>query len=104
MNNSKKLGILVFLVPAFVIGLAKPFSSFTPQGHHFIAVILTSLALWIFKTDSIPYIAGDVPFPARCLIFKLPLAATTNRIHEFCRMGIDPCPVFRFCPLENRPG
>ena len=58
MNNPKKLGILVFVVGAFVVGLAKPFAGLAPQGHYIIAVTLVSLALWIFKTDSIPYIAG----------------------------------------------
>ena len=34
MNNSKKLGVLVFVVGAFVVGLAKPFTGLVPQGHY----------------------------------------------------------------------
>jgi|WetSurSiteA1Bulk_404760.scaffolds.fasta_scaffold77673_2 hypothetical protein len=58
MNNSKKLGVLIFVVGAFVVGLTKPFTGLAPEGHYIISVTLISLALWIFKTDSIPYIAG----------------------------------------------
>ncbi len=58
--------------------MTKPFFGLSPQGHYVIAVTLVSLALWIFKTDSIPYLAGTAIFLSGCLIFKLPLSEVTK--------------------------
>ncbi len=104
MSNSKKLGILVFVVCAFVVGLAKPFSGLVPQGHYIIAVILVSLALWIFKTDSIPYIAGGILFIAGCLIFKLPLAAITIGYTSPAIWVLIPALFFGFALLKTGLG
>jgi hypothetical protein len=41
-------------------------------------VILISLALWIFKISSFPYLAGAVFFFVGCLIFNLLVAAITS--------------------------
>ena len=104
MSNSKKLGILVFIVCAFVVGLAKPFTGLSPQGHYIIAVTLISLALWIFKTDSIPYIAGGVIFLAGCLIFKLPLAAITIGYTSSAIWVFIPALFFGFALLKTGLG
>ena len=104
MSNSKKLGILVFVVCAFVVGLAKPFAGLAPQGHYIIAVTLISLALWIFKTDSIPYIAGGVLFLAGCLIFKLPLAAITTGYTSSAIWVLIPAFFFGFALLKSGLG
>ena len=104
MSNSKKLGILVFVVCAFVMGLAKPFSALAPQGHYIIAVTLISLALWIFKTDSIPYSAGGVLFLAGCLIFKLPLAAITIGYTSSAVWVLIPALFFGFALLKTGMG
>jgi FtsH-binding integral membrane protein len=97
MSNSRKSGILVFIVCAFGIGLVRPFDGLAPQGHYIISVTLISLALWIFKTDSIPYIAGGVLFLTGCLIFKLPLSAITT--------GYTSSAIWVLIPaLKNRPG
>jgi len=104
MSNSKKLGILVFIVCAFVVGLAKPFTGLSPQGHYIIAVTLISLALWIFKTDSIPYIAGGVIFLAGCLIFKLPLAAITIGYTSSAIWVLIPALFFGFALLKTGLG
>ena len=104
MNNSKKLGILIFVVGAFVVGLAKPFAGLAPQGHYIIAVTLVSLALWIFKTDSIPYIAGGVLFLAGCLIFKLPLAAITIGYTSSAIWVLIPALFFGFALLKSGLG
>ena len=104
MNNPKKLGILVFVVGAFVVGLAKPFAGLAPQGHYIIAVTLVSLALWIFKTDSIPYIAGGVLFLAGCLIFKLPLAAITIGYTSSAIWVLIPALFFGFALLKSGLG
>jgi di/tricarboxylate transporter len=104
MSNSKKLGVLAFIVCAFVIGLAKPFAGLAPQGHYIIAVTLVSLALWIFKTDSIPYIAGGVLFLAGCLIFKLPLAAITIGYTSSAIWVLIPAFFFGFALLKTGLG
>jgi di/tricarboxylate transporter len=104
VSNSKKLGILVFVVCAFVIGLVKPFAGLTPQGHYIIAVTLISLALWIFKTDSIPYIAGGVLFLAGCLIFKLPLSAITIGYTSSAIWVLIPAFFFGFALLKTGLG
>jgi di/tricarboxylate transporter len=104
MNNSKKSGILVFIVGAFVISLARPFAGLTPQGHYIISVVLISLALWIFKTDSIPYIAGGVLFLAGCLIFKLPLAAITTGYTSSAIWVLIPALFFGFALLKTGLG
>ena len=104
MNNSKKLGILVFVVGAFVVGLAKPFNGLAPQGHYIISVTLVSLALWIFKTDSIPYIAGGVLFLAGCLIFKLPLTAITIGYTSSAIWVLIPAFFFGFTLLKTGLG
>ena len=104
MSNSKKLGILIFVACAFVVGLAKPFAGLPPQGHYIIAVTLISLALWIFKTDSIPYIAGGILFLAGCLIFKLPLAAITSGYTSSAIWVLIPALFFGFALLKTGLG
>jgi di/tricarboxylate transporter len=104
MSNSKKLGILVFVVCAFIIGLAKPFTGLTPQGHYIIAVTLISLVLWIFKTDSFPYIVGGALFLAGCLIFKLPLAAITTGYTSSAIWVLIPAFFFGFALLKTGLG
>ena len=104
MSNSKKLGILVFVVCALAVGLAKPFAGLAPQGHYIIAVTLISLALWIFKTDSIPYIAGGVLFLAGCIIFKLPLAAITVGYTSSAIWVLIPALFFGFALLKTGLG
>ena len=104
MSNSKKLGILVFVVCAFVVGLAKPFTGLAPQGHYIISVTLISLALWVFKTDSVPYIAGGALFLAGCLIFKLPLTAITVGYTSSAIWVLIPALFFGFALLKTGLG
>ena len=104
MSNSKKLGILVFVVCAFVVGLAKPFTGLAPQGHYIISVTLISLALWVFKTDSVPYIAGGALFLAGCLIFKLPLTAITVGYTSSAIWVLIPALFFGFAFLKTGLG
>ena len=104
MSNSKKLGILVFVVCAFVIGLVRPFAGLAPQGHYIIPVTLISLALWVFKTDSVPYIAGGALFLAGCLIFKLPLTAITVGYTSSAIWVLIPALFFGFALLKTGLG
>jgi di/tricarboxylate transporter len=104
MSNSRKSGIFVFIVCAFSIGLLRPFAGLAPQGHYIISVTLVSLALWIFKTDSIPYIAGGVLFLAGCLIFKLPLAAITIGYTSSAIWVLIPALFFGFALLKTGLG
>lgn len=94
----------MFVVCALVVGLTKPLNGLGPQGHYIIAVTLISLALWIFKTDSIPYIAGGVLFLAGCLIFKLPLAAITVGYTSSAIWVLIPALFFGFALLKTGLG
>jgi di/tricarboxylate transporter len=104
MSNSRKSGILVFVVCAFGIGLMRPFAGLAPQGHYVIAVTLISLALWIFKTNSIPYVAGGVLFLAGCHIFKLPLGAITTGYTSLAIWTLIPALFFGFALLKTGLG
>jgi len=78
MSNTRKLGILVFVVIAIIIAFAKPFSGLSPQGNGVIGVALVCLAFWIFKSASMPFFAGGAILLAGGLIFKLPLDVVTK--------------------------
>lgn len=73
MSNSRKLGIFTFVVIAVMIATVSPFSGLSAQGNAMIGVMLACLALWIFRTDSMPFFAGGAVLLAGGLIFKLPL-------------------------------
>ena len=78
MSRTRIIGILFFSVIAIVIGTTKPFIGLNPQGHHILALTLVSLSLWIFRTGSIPFLAGGAILLAGGLIFKLPLGTVTG--------------------------
>ncbi len=104
MSNSRKSGILVFFVCAVAIGITKPFFGLSPQGHYIIAVTLISLALWIFKTNSIPYLAGAAIFLSGCLYFKLPLSTVTTGYTSTAIWVLIPALFFGFALLKTGLG
>jgi di/tricarboxylate transporter len=78
MSNTRKAGIIVFVVIAAIIAFAKPFSDLSPQGHGVIGVALVCLAFWIFKPDTMPFFAGGAILLAGGLLYKLPLDVVTK--------------------------
>ncbi len=104
MNNLKKSGIFVFVVCALAIGVGKPFADLSPQGHYIIAVTLVCLSLWIFKTDSIPYLAGCAVLLAGSLIFKLPLAAIVSGYTSPALWTLIPALFFGFALIKTGLG
>jgi di/tricarboxylate transporter len=77
MGILKLSGIAFSVICAFIIGIYRPFAGLDPQGHSVISVTMIALAMWIFRTAHMPYMAGAVLFIAGCLVFKVPLAAIT---------------------------
>jgi di/tricarboxylate transporter len=73
MKHSKKLGLLVVVLLALYVALAKPFGNLTPQGHHIFGVVLVTLGLWIFRESSLAYLAGGAILFGGSLAFGLPL-------------------------------
>jgi anion transporter len=71
--NSKKFGLLAVVVVALLIALIKPFSGLAPQGHHVLAVIIVSVALWIFREPTLPFFAGAALLIGGSLVFGIPL-------------------------------
>lgn len=78
MEYSRKLGILAVAVMALLIAVFQPFVGLAPQGHYVFAVIIVTLALWIFKGPSLPYLAGGALLLGGGLAFKLPLATVAG--------------------------
>jgi anion transporter len=55
----------------------KPFAGLSMQGHQIIALTIVCLSFWIFRTGSIPFLAGSAILLAGGLYFKLPLGTVT---------------------------
>jgi di/tricarboxylate transporter len=70
-------GIFTAVVLAAIIVLTNPFSGLPAQGNGIIAITLICLALWIFRTGSLPYLAGGAVLLAGGLLYKLPLEVVT---------------------------
>ncbi len=104
MGKVKKSGIIVFIVCAFLIGTLKPFTGLNSQGHYIIAVTIISIALWIFKTDTMPYMAGAVLFFGGCFIFKVPLATITEGYTSSAVWVLIPALFFGFALLKTGLG
>ncbi len=104
MGKVKKSGIIVFIVCAFLTGTLKPFTGLNSQGHYIIAVTIISIALWIFKTDTMPYMAGAVLFFGGVFHLQGAPCDDNGGIYQFCRMGIDPGSFFRLCSSKNWSG
>jgi anion transporter len=78
MSRTRITGILVVSVIAIIIGTTKPFVGLSPQGHYLLALTLVSLSLWIFRTGSVPFLAGGTILLAGALVFKVPLGTVMS--------------------------
>jgi len=104
MGNIRNSGIIIFVICALLISKLKPFIGLDSQGHYIIAVTIISLALWIFKTDSIPYMAGAALFFTGCLISKVPLAVITAGYTSSAIWILIPALFFGFALLKTGLG
>ena len=102
MNKLRKVGLIIAIALALSIALFKPFAGLAPQGHYILAVIIVTLALWIFRDPTLPYFAGGCLLLAGGLVFQLPLGYCGKRLHQRRHVGIDPGPFFWICLGEDR--
>ncbi len=71
--------LFIFLITASAIYMAitLPFKGLTEQGHKVLAVVIISLAFWVFKKDNMPYFIGFSILAAGCLILRIPINTIT---------------------------
>lgn len=74
----RKAGIIGAVLIAGTIILAKPFHGLSPQGNGLIGVTLLGLSFWIFRSSTLPYLAGGSIILAGGLLLGLPLDVVTK--------------------------
>jgi di/tricarboxylate transporter len=74
----RKAGIIGAALIAGTIILAKPFHGLSPQGNGLIGVTLLGLSFWIFRSSTLPYLAGGSIILAGGLLLGLPLDVVTK--------------------------
>jgi anion transporter len=74
----KVLGMLVFVVCALTLALARPFTGLSEEGHYLCSTILVALGLWIFRPGGVPYLAGSAVLIAGSVLFGVPLNIVTS--------------------------
>lgn len=102
--NLRMVGIIAVVVPAAIIALIHPFSGLSTQGNGIIALTLVCLALWIFRSGSLPYLAGGIILLAGGLIYKLPLEVVTKGYTSSAVWVLVPALFFGFVLLKTGLG
>lgn len=100
----KLAGILFFIAVAFVIGVGKPFAGLSSQGHHIIAVIIVSLSMWIFRTNSLPYLGGCSVLLAGSLYCGVPFSAVMSGYTNQALWVLIPALFFGFALIHSGLG
>jgi di/tricarboxylate transporter len=97
-------GIFTAVVLAAIIVLTNPFSGLPAQGNGIIAITLICLALWIFRTGSLPYLAGGAVLLAGGLLYKLPLEVVTKGYTSSAVWVLVPALFFGFALMKTGLG
>ena len=100
----KVLGILASVAIAAAIALTNPFSGLSNQGNGIIAVTVICLALWVFRTGSLPYLAGGAVLLAGGLLYKLPLEVVTKGYTSSAVWVLVPALFFGFALMKTGLG
>ena len=103
-NNLRKAGIVLAVALAAIIALMRPFSGLSVQGNGIIALTLVCLALWIFRTGSLPYLAGGAILLAGGLLYKLPLDVVTSGYTSSAVWVLIPALFFGFALIKTGLG
>ncbi len=70
-RDSKVLGLFLFIVIGFSLGLAAPFNGLAPQGHYILGTVIVTLGFWIFRPGGLPFMAGGSVLIVGSLVFGL---------------------------------
>lgn len=103
-DNLRKAGITLAVVLAAIIAWMRPFSGLSVQGNGIIALTLVCLALWIFRTGSLPYLAGGAILLAGGLLYKLPLSVVTSGYTSSAVWVLVPALFFGFALIKTGLG
>jgi di/tricarboxylate transporter len=104
MGCLKKIGIAAFIVLAIIIAWSRPFADLSVQGNGMIAITLACLALWIFRTGTMPYLAGGAILLAGGLLLKLPLNVVTTGYTASAVWVLMPALFFGFALIKTGLG
>jgi di/tricarboxylate transporter len=100
----RKAGIIAAIVLTATLALTDPLSGLSAQGHGIVAITLLCLALWIFRTGSLPYLAGGAILLAGGLLYKLPLDVVTSGYTSSAVWVLVPALFFGFALMKTGLG
>jgi di/tricarboxylate transporter len=100
----RKAGMITAIVLAAIIALTNPFAGLSVQGNGIIAMTFICLALWIFRTKSLPYLAGGAILLAGGLLYKLPLDVVTTGYTSSAVWVLVPALFFGFALMKTGLG
>jgi hypothetical protein len=97
----RKAGIITVALLAAIMALTNPSSDLSAEGNGIIALLLICLALWIFRTGSLPYMVGGAILLAGGLLYKLPLEVVTSGYTSSAVWVLIPALFFGFALIET---
>lgn len=98
------IGMLLLVFAALFIGMLKPFSGLSAQGHHVFGIVIVSLGLWVFRPPTLPYFAGGALLLGGCLAFKVPLSAVAGGYTGSAVWVLIPALFFGFALVKSGLG